>query len=370
MKNQQEVASDKVFNRRIIDISIKLSAMAMIILWCLAIVKPFILITIWAAILAVALYPVHLKLTTILKGNRKIASVVIALVGISLIAVPSINLSYSAIDSAQHVYTGIEEGTLKIPAANESIKEWPVVGDKLFQLWQDASHDIQKVAGQYPEQIKSLSSSLLSAVAGIGGGILQFIVSLIIAVVFMAKSASLHQGVSKLMRRLMNENGDRTINTTIATIRSVATGVLGVAVIQSLLSGVGLMIADIPGAGIWAIAVLVLAIAQLPPILILGPIAAYFFSVADTTPAIIFLIFSILVSASDAFLKPLFLGRGMDIPMIVILLGAIGGMLLSGIIGLFVGAVVLALGYELMMDWLGQTQDKTLEQTKEELSDS
>ena len=362
MNKQPELNTEQVFNRRIIDITIKLGAVAIIILWCFAIVRPFILITIWAGILAVALYPMHAKLSSILKGNKKLASTIIALVGISLIAVPSINLSSSAIDSAQHVYTGIEEGTLKIPAANESIKEWPVVGEKLYILWQDASKDIQKVASQYPEQIKSFSSSLLSAVAGIGGGIFQFIVSLIIAVVFISKSDALHQGVSKMARRLMNENGDRTINTTIATIRSVATGVLGVAVIQSLLSGVGLMIADIPAAGLWAIAVLVLAIAQLPPILVLGPIAAYYFSVADTTPAVAFLIFSILVSASDAFLKPLFLGRGMNIPMLVILLGAIGGMLLSGIIGLFTGAVILALGYELMIDWLGQNDESEVKE--------
>jgi len=368
MIDSAEVSSDREFNRKVIDVAIKLGAMAIIIFWCFAIISPFILITVWAAILAVALFPLHAKLSNSLKGNKKMASAIIALVGISLIAVPSINLSSSAIDSAQHVYTGIEEGTLKIPVANESVKEWPLVGEWLYKLWQDASQDIQKVAGQYPEQIKSLSSTLLSAVAGIGGGILQFIISLIIAVVFMAKSVPLHQGVSKLMRRLMNENGDRTINTTIATIRSVATGVLGVAVIQSLLSGVGLMFADIPGAGIWAIVVLVLAIAQLPPILVLGPIAAYYFSVADTTPAIIFLIFSILVSASDAFLKPLFLGRGMSIPMLVILLGAIGGMLMSGIIGLFVGAVVLAIGYELMMDWLSQTPNSEEGKPEEEVS--
>ena len=369
MKNLQELTTDQAFNRRVIDLAIKIGAMAVIFLWCFAIVSPFILITIWAAILAVALFPLHAKLSSLLKGNKKMASTIIALVGISLIAGPSINLSSSAIDAAQHVYTGIEGGTLKIPVANESVKEWPLVGEWLYKLWQDASQDIQKVAGQYPEQIKSLSSTLLSAVAGIGGSILQFIVSLIIAVVFMAKSAPLHQGVSKLMRRLMNENGDRTINTTIATIRSVATGVLGVAVIQSILAGVGLMIADIPGAGIWAIVVLILAIAQLPPILVLGPIAAYYFSVADTTPAIAFLIFSIIVSASDAFLKPIFLGRGMSIPMLVILLGAIGGMLLSGIIGLFVGAVVLAIGYELMMDWLGQTPDpQAQEQSDTEVS--
>jgi predicted PurR-regulated permease PerM len=349
--------SEQLFNRRIIDIAVKLTALAFIVGWCFQIIRPFILIVIWGAIIAVALYPLHIKLSSLLKGNKKIASTLIALIGISIVALPSVHLTSSAIDSAQHFYTGVEEGTLTIPAANESIKEWPLIGEKLFSFWSEASKDIQKVASQYSEEIKSFSGTVLSAAAGVGGGVLQFIVSLIIAVVFMAKSSSLHQGVSLLMRRLMNESGDRTINTTIATIRSVATGVLGVAVIQSLLSGIGLLIADIPAAGLWAIAVLILAIAQLPPIIILGPIAAYYFSVADTTPAVAFLIFSIIVSMSDAFLKPLFLGRGMKIPMIVILIGAIGGMLWSGIIGLFVGAVVLALGYELLTDWLSHQQE-------------
>ena len=346
-------------NRQVIDIAIKLSAIALITVWCFQIIRPFIMIVLWGAILAVALYPLHHKLTNTFKGSKKLASIIIALVGISLIAVPSVNIASSALDSAQHVYTGIEEGTLQIPAPNEKIKEWPVIGEKTYAFWQSASEDLEKVAGQYTEQIKSVSATILSAAAGIGGGILQFIISLIIAVVFMAKSSAMHQGISLLMRRLMNENGERTITTTIATIRSVATGVLGVAVIQAILSGAGLLAADIPGAGIWAIVVLILAIAQLPPIIILGPIAAYYFSVADTTPAVIFLIFSIVVSMSDAFLKPLFLGRGMSIPMIVILLGAIGGMLLSGIIGLFVGAIALALGYELLIDWLSHAKDDT-----------
>jgi predicted PurR-regulated permease PerM len=352
MNKESSLDNGQRFNRQVIDVAVKLSALAFIVGWCFQIIRPFVMIVLWAAILAVALYPLHIKLSKWFKGSKKIASITIALIGISLIAVPSINLSSSAFDSAQHVYTGIEEGTLQVPVPNEKIKEWPLIGEKVYAFWQSASEDLEKVAGQYAEQIKGFSGTLLSAAAGIGGGILQFIISLIIAVVFMAKSEPLHHGVSLLMRRLMNENGNRTITTTIATIRSVATGVLGVAVIQSILSGVGLLIADIPGAGLWAIAVLILAIAQLPPILILGPIAAYYFSVADTTPAILFLIFSIVVSMSDAFLKPLFLGRGMNIPMLVILLGAIGGMLLSGIIGLFVGAIVLALGYELMLDWL------------------
>lgn len=364
MKQESSLNKEPTINQQVIDIAIKLGAVALLIGWCFAILRPFILIVMWGAILAVALKPLHNKLTRIVKGKANIASTIIALVGITIIVVPSVNLSSSSIDSAQHLYNGIEQGTLKIPQANKSVKEWPIIGEQSFALWQAASEDIQELAGQYSEQIKSLSASLLSAVAGLGGDILQFIVSLIIAVVFMSKAESSQQGIQRLMTRLMGDNGQRTIDTTIATIRSVATGVLGVAVIQSLLSGIGLLIAGIPGAGIWAIVVLILAIAQLPPILILGPIAAYYFSVADTTPAIIFLIFSIIVSSSDAFLKPLFLGRGMDIPMLVILLGAIGGMLLSGIIGLFVGAVVLALGYQLMMDWLSQHEEKAIEEPK------
>ena len=114
----------------------------------------------------------------------------------------------------------------------------------------------------------------------------------------------------------------------------------------------------VPGAGIWALAILVLAIAQLPPWLILGPVMFYVFSVESTAVAIIFSIWSIAVSLADMVLKPLLLGRGVEAPMLVILLGAIGGMLMSGIIGLFVGAVVLAFGYMLLVAWLTSTDSQ------------
>ena len=137
-----------------------------------------------------------------------------------------------------------------------------------------------------------------------------------------------------------------------ATIRSVAVGVIGIAFIQALLGGLGMMFAGVPAAGLLAIVILVLAIAQLPPILVLLPVIFYVFSVESTTVAVIFMVWSILVSMSDAVLKPIFLGRGVDAPMLVILLGAIGGMITSGIVGLFIGAVILALGYNLYRVWL------------------
>ena len=136
------------------------------------------------------------------------------------------------------------------------------------------------------------------------------------------------------------------------TIRSVAKGILGIAIIQGIFAAIGLAVAGVPAAGLWAGAVLVLAIVQLPPLLVLGPIAIWYFSVADTVPAIIFLVYAAIVSISDTFLKPLFLGRGVETPMLVILIGAIGGAVAFGIVGLFIGAVILALGYELLIAWM------------------
>lgn len=123
-------------------------------------------------------------------------------------------------------------------------------------------------------------------------------------------------------------------------------------------------IAGVPATGLWMLAVLILAIIQLPPILVLGPVMAYLFAVETTTVAVLFTVWGILVSASDVVLKPMLMGRGVDIPMLVILLGALGGMMMSGIIGLFVGAVVLGLGYKLLMTWLEQADSTEQEVTQ------
>ena len=178
--------------------------------------------------------------------------------------------------------------------------------------------------------------------------LLQFIISIIIAGVLLTKSGTSEKAAKSIFTTLIGKQGENFVTLPVVTIRSVVQGVLGVAVIQSLLGGIGIWAIGIPAVGLWALIILFLAILQLPPLLILGPLAIYGFSIADTTPAVIFLVWSIIVSISDSFLKPMLLGRGVDVPMLVILLGAIGGMMLSGILGLFIGAVVLALSYKIM----------------------
>ena len=350
------------FSAQMIDAAIKIIAIVLIGTWCFDIIKPFIMPMAWGAIIATALFPLYKKMVSGLGGRNGLAATLFALIGISILVVPTVTFSSSAIDSIGNVSDQIQNGSLTIPEPAEKVKDWPLVGEKLYVAWDSAANNLETFAAQYSEQIKNTFSTVLSAVASFGGVILQFIFSMIIAAMFLANSESCINGCHSFFNRLMGDKSDAVLKNTVATVRSVGAGILGIAFTQALLAGAGLVIADIPAAGIWVLLVLMLAIVQLPPILILGPIAAYYFSVADTTPAVIFLIYSLIVSASDAFLKPLFLGRGTDIPMLVILLGAIGGMIVSGIIGLFTGAVILALGYQLMVMWLDQSEQETVKE--------
>jgi predicted PurR-regulated permease PerM len=275
-------------------------------------------------------------------------------------------ISNSVIDSSAGIVERYQAGTLQIPPPADKVKSWPVIGEKTHQLWSEASESLTGTLNKYDAEVKRAGKAMLSSAAGTAGTILQFVLSIIISGILVANAGSAYVGTIKIFSRLTGaESGKAYADLSKATIRSVAQGVLGVAFIQAMLSATGMMVMGVPAWGLWTLVIMVLAIAQLPPILVLGFVCAYVFSVAETTPAVIFLIYSIVVSSSDAFLKPLFLGRGMATPMLVILLGAIGGMMMSGIIGLFVGAIVLALGYELFIAWLNKTEDekKQLENT-------
>lgn len=335
-----------------IEISIRLGLIFLILAWCFKILTPFISLIAWGAIIAVAIYKPFLKLVDKLGGRKKLAVTLIVVIGIAIILVPVISLSSSMVDGATKFGTQISEGTIHIPAPPEYVEDWPVIGKKSFALWTQASTNLRALLEQYPHQLTAVGKKMLGAAAGIGAGILQFIVSFIIAAVFLVSAEGANAHLRRLANRLSADQGDELLDMSVSTIRSVAVGVIGIAFIQALLGGLGMMFVGVPAAGLLAIVILVLAIAQLPPILVLGPVAFYVFSAESTTVSVIFLIWSIMVSFSDAVLKPLFLGRGVDVPMLVILLGAIGGMITSGIVGLFIGAIILALGYKLFGVWL------------------
>jgi predicted PurR-regulated permease PerM len=227
-----------------------------------------------------------------------------------------------------------------------------VVGDRTYEVWSAASRNLTATVERYGSQLKEVAGAALGAAAGAGWTVLHFVIAILIAAALMANAEPGHAFARRFATRLAGEDGAAFVELATATIRSVAQGVLGIALIQAVLAGMGMLAVGVPAAGLWALGVLVLAIVQLPPILILGPVIVYVFSASEAIPAVLFMIWAIAVSFADAFLKPLLLGRGIDVPMLVILLGAIGGMMASGVIGLFVGAVVLALAYKLFTAWL------------------
>lgn len=345
------------FTQNTIEAAVRLGLLLLLAAWCFKIITPFIVPVMWGVIIAVAIYPVFLKLKSGLGDRNKLAAIIYTLIALTLLITPTILISDSIIESSARITEQYEAGALDIPPPNDSVKEWPLIGEKVYAIWNQLSVSIEDTLRKYDSETKKVGKAIASGAASAAGTIALFALSIIISGLFVANAAGAYDVTIKIFTRLTNDDsGKAYADLSKATIRSVAQGVLGVAIIQAVLSALGMMVMDVPAWGLWTLMVLVMAIAQLPPVIVLGFVSAYVFSVADTTPAVIFLIYSIIVSSSDSFLKPLFLGRGMATPMLVILLGAIGGMMMSGIIGLFVGAVVLALGYELFMAWLNKTK--------------
>ena len=339
------------------EVAIRLTVIAVLVVWCFRIFQPFIMPMAWGIIIAVALEPLFGKLVGLAGGRRGLTALLFTLVVLVLVIVPTYQIADSAVRSGIHVAQDLDAGRIRIPPPSESVKAWPVVGDRAYTAWNTAATNMSLAVEQYQPQLQAVAAWLLTRVGGLAGAILHTIIALIIAGFMLTFAEGGERSARSVAKRLGGAQAEGMVGLTTSTIRSVAQGVLGVAVVQSAAAALGMMLADVPAWGLWTILVLILAVIQLPPLLVLLPIGIWYFTATDSTVvAVVFLVWCLIVSGSDTFLKPLFLGRGVDIPMPVILFGAIGGLILHGIIGLFVGAVVLAIGYQLFKAWMAEGQ--------------
>ncbi|HIJ41187.1 MAG TPA: AI-2E family transporter [Deltaproteobacteria bacterium] len=364
MDSSYYTSDNKFFVARALEVTIRVGIVILLFFWCFRIAQPFIEIVLWGVIIAVAISPAHQWVSSSLGGRNKLSAILITLLLLIILIIPSLMFAASLVETAEKLSSGISRGTIRIPDVPEHIKSWPAVGQYLYDFWKLSSENIMGALGKIAPQIKAVGLWLLNSVAGAGFGILSFIVAIIIAGVLLSNSERGVQVARGIAVRLAGERGEEFVRLSGATMRSVARGILGVAVIQAILSGIGCLVVGVPAAGLWALFVLILAVIQLPTILILGPIIVYVFYTANTLPAVLFAIWGILVGGCDSFLKPLLMGRGVDVPMLVVFIGAIGGFIYSGIIGLFIGAVILSLGFKLFQAWL--ETDANLEAALEE----
>jgi predicted PurR-regulated permease PerM len=337
---------------------IQIGALLLLLILCIRIVGPFINIVIWGVVIGVGLYPTHQSLAAKLGGREKWSATILVLIGLTIVIAPVWLTAESSIHSMQGFSRNVEAGTVSIPPPNEGVAEWPLVGKSIHEIWSSAAENLESTMNTYAPQLKSLGQGMASFAGGVLLGALQFVLSIIIAGALLLNAESGRRAARNILSSLMgDETGDKMTNLSILTIRSIVKGVLGIAVIQAVFAGIGLVVMGVPAAGLWAGAVLVVAIVQLPPWLVLAPISIWVFSVAEPVPATIFAVYMLVVSLADMVLKPMLLGRGVDTPMLVILIGAIGGAMTMGIIGLFLGAVILALSYELLVAWMSPDED-------------
>jgi predicted PurR-regulated permease PerM len=322
---------------------------------CFQVFSPFLKLMVWSIILAVTLYPAHQWIARRLGGRQGLTSIILVALALTLIVVPTWLLMNSFADSIHRLVRAVQQNTVQVPPPRESVKSWPVVGNKIYDAWSNARDDLPGFVQKMQPKLGDLARHAVSMVASVGMTMLLFLASFVVATILMAKGESAAgTGKSFFARVAGPTRGEALAKLSIATIRAVALGVVGVAAIQALLIGLALLFAGIPVAGVLAIVALVLGIAQVPALFVTLPCIIYIWASGhySTGAAVAHTIILLLTGMADNVLKPMMLGRGVDVPMPVILLGALGGMATGGILGMFVGATALALGYEIFMKWV------------------
>ena len=337
------------------DTLIRIALIVGLAVLCFRVFSPFLKLMVWSIVLAITLYPLHQWLARKIGGKQGLTSTILALLAVLLVVVPTWLLVNSFADSVHSFVGAVQENTLQVPPPRESVKGWPIVGNKIYGFWSKARADLPGLVQSMQPKIADLTRTALSMVASIGKTMLLFLGSFIVGCIFMAYgSSSARSGRAFFHRVAGSAKGEELVKLVVATIRAVALGVIGIAVIQSLLVGLALMLAGIRVAGVLAIITLILGIAQVPALIVTLPVIIYIWASGDysTGMAITHTIVLLVVGMADNVLKPLMLGRGVDVPMPVILLGALGGMATGGILGMFVGATALALGYKVFQSWI------------------
>jgi predicted PurR-regulated permease PerM len=340
------------FNATFTELAIHIGFIGLLVAWTFVLVHPFIPIIVWSVVLTVALYPVFDWLAAILGGRRRLAAALITMLGLLVVIGPVTWLGLGVIDGLKTLIGQLDSGKLSIPPPPESVRDWPLVGQQFYDFWTLASTNVRSALTYLLPQLKPLGDILLNAASNAGAWTLQFLVSVIIAGFLFSPGPLLVTATKTLAFRIDATHGERFVKLSGATIRAVSRGVIGISVLQAVVGGIGMSLAEVPGASFLTLAILVLGIIQIGPLLVVAPLLVWSWTTMTTGPALAFTACMATVTLIDNVLKPFVLARGLTTPTLVTLIGVIGGILAHGIGGLFVGPVVLALAWDLLNVWI------------------
>jgi predicted PurR-regulated permease PerM len=335
-----------------VDLVIRLALLAAMVYGTVFLLRPIAAMLLWSVILAVAVFPLFTLMRSRLHLQRGLAAALLALVLLALLVIPAAVLGASAVETLDQYARHLLAGNELLPQPPESVRTWPMVGQRVFALWLEAANDLRALLAAHVAQIASLGRWIAGVAAGVALELLQFAAAIVVAGVLLSYSDRLTDTARRLAARIAGPRGAHFLEITGSTIRNVSQGVIGIALLQAALLGVGMLVAKIPFAGAITFLALVLSILQIGPNPIMIPVIIWAWSSMPATSATLYTVYTVPLLLLDNVLRPIVMARGLQTPMVIILLGVICGTIAGGLIGLFVGPVVLAVSYDLLMAWL------------------
>ena len=347
-----ETSAPVSFQPSNIDIAIRIGLLALIGYLSWKVIGPFLTVALWSAILAVALYPLFDWLVRQL-GNRRLAATLITLLCLTIVVGPLTWLGFVLIGDVGYLVRTLDAGLLSIPLPAESVKSWPLIGERVHQLWSLAASNMKALLTELAPTLKPVGGKLLEITQGVVLGLLEFVAAIVIAGFLYTPGPRLVESIRIFLRRIIVSHRDEEIvQLAGSTIRNVSHGVVGVALVQSFLAGVGFLVAGIPAAGLLTFLVLLLGIVQVGPTLLIIPIVIWSWMTMEAKSALLFTAYMVPVNLVDNVLRPIVMARGLTTPMPVILIGVMGGLIAYGLAGIFVGPIILAVAWALIVAWV------------------
>lgn len=335
-----------------IQLAVRLALLALLIYWSFVVIRPFIPILAWSVVLAVALYPLFRWLSGLLGDRPKLAATILTLINLGIVIGPATWLGLGAVESIRSFAAQLGAGTLTIPSPSAGVKDWPIIGAQLYGLWDQASTNLRAALREFAPHLKPMAGTMLGLAGGAGVGTLKFLVAVTLTGFLLPAGPRLVAASQRFLSRVVADRSESFLVLAGATIRSVAQGVIGIAVAQGLVFGIILKLADVPRAGLLAFLVMMLGILQIGSAIIVIPVLIWVWATKSIVGALLITACLLPASLADNVLKPIVVGRGLSTPSLVIFLGVIGGTLAHGIVGLFIGPIILAVAWELLTAWV------------------
>lgn len=318
------------------------------------ILRPFLGAAIWAAAIVVTTWPLMVLIQKRLGNRRSLAVAVMTVILLCVLVIP-FWFAIGTIVSNMDVITGWVKSleNFRMPHLPEWIRNLPFIGENMVEIWDKvAAVGIQDIAVRIAPHAGGFIKWFGSQVGGFGMLLVEFLLTTILAAVIYANGEAAADRLLLFGHRLAGQRGENTVHLVGQAIRGVAMGIVVTALVQSVLAGLSLAIAGIPFAGILTAVVLILAISQIGVLPVLGIATFWLFWNGDTGKGIFLLICTIVVATMDNFLRPILIKKGADLPLLLIFTGVVGGLIGFGLIGLFIGPVVLAVAHKLLDAWL------------------